>query len=393
MIDNTLIAYQNEMLRQTPHTFHRYMYDRIKWESRMFGLVGPRGVGKSTLLLQHLAQSPERQRSLYVSADSLYLTTHTLVELADVFVKYGGVRLYIDEVHKYKNWSRELKQIYDTHEKLKVAFTGSSILDIIDGEADLSRRAPIYHIQGLSFREYLSLFHHIDLPVYSLEQILAHETVAVFDKIEHPLGLFKQYLQDGYYPFSTEPDFALRMEQIVRQTIESDIAQYADLKASTARKLIQLMGVISGIAPMKPSAENLSQEIGVSKNSIPDYLVYLEKAGMIGLLRDDTGGLRGLGKVEKVYIDNPSLMTVLAYGKPDTGNLRETFFYNQMRVNNAVRSSRASDFTIGDRTFEIGGRKKGKKQIENLPGGIVVKDDIEYGFLNTVPLWAFGLNY
>ena len=393
MIDNSLIAYQNEQLRKTPNIFHRYMYDRLPWESRMFGLVGPRGVGKSTLLLQHIVASPDRERSLYISADTLYLATHTLVELADTFVKYGGVRLYIDEVHKYTNWSRELKQIYDTHESLKVVFTGSSILDIIEGEADLSRRAPIYHMQGLSFREYMVLFHQIDLPVYSLEQILHHEESAVLDIVEHPLIYFKQYLQSGYYPFSNEPDFALRIEQIVRQTIESDIAQYADLKASTARKLIQLLGVISGIAPMKPNADSLAQEVGVSKNNIPDYLVYLEKAGMIGLLRDNTGGLRGLGKVEKVYIDNPSLMNVLAYGNPETGNLRETFFYNQTRVNNKVLSSRVSDFTIGDYTFEVGGKKKGNKQIEDVPNGIIVKDDIEYGALNTIPIWAFGLNY
>ena len=393
MIDSSLIAYQNGQLRKTPNMFHRYMYDRLPWESRMFGLVGPRGVGKSTLLLQHLSASPDRERSLYISADTMYLATHTLVELADTFVKYGGLRLYIDEVHKYKNWSRELKQIYDTHESLKVVFTGSSILDIIEGEADLSRRAPIYHMQGLSFREYMALFHQIDIPVYSLEQILKHEEAAILDKVEHPLIYFKQYLQTGYYPFSNEPDFALRIEQIVRQTIESDIAQYADLKASTARKLIQLMGVISATAPMKPNADSLSQEVGVSKNNIPDYLVYLEKAGMIGQLRDNTGGLRGLGKVEKVYIDNPSLMTVLAYGTPDTGNLRETFFYNQTRVNNKVLSSRVSDFTIGDYTFEVGGKKKGNKQIEDVPNGIVVKDDIEYGEFHTIPLWAFGLNY
>ena len=393
MIDPSLIAYQNEQLRKTPKTFHRYMYNRLPWESRMFGLVGPRGVGKSTLLLQHLAGSPDREQSLYISADTLYLASHTLVELADNFVKYGGVRMYIDEVHKYKNWSRELKQIYDTHESLKVIFTGSSILDIIEGEADLSRRAPIYHMQGLSFREYLALFHQIDLPVFSLEQIIKHEETAVLDAIEHPLIYFKQYLQTGYYPFSNEPDFALRIEQIVRQTIESDIAQYADLKASTARKLIQLMGVISGIAPMKPNADSLSQEIGVSKNNIPNYLVYLEKAGMIGQLRDNTGGLRGLGKVEKIYIDNPNLMTVLAFGKPETGNLRETFFYNQSRVNNKVLASRVSDFTIGDYTFEIGGRKKGNKQIEDVPDGFVVKDDIEFGSFNTIPLWAFGMNY
>jgi len=389
-IDDSLVAYQNDQLQRVPKAFHRYMYDRFPWEGRMVGLVGPRGVGKSTLLLQHMAESSDREQSLYISADSLYLATRTLVDLTDSFVKYGGKHLYIDEVHKYKNWSRELKQIYDTHPDLKVTFTGSSILDIIDGEADLSRRAVIYTMQGLSFREYLALFHDIHTPAYSLEQILAHE---VSKPVEHPLAYFKDYLQRGYYPFSDAEDFPLRMEQIVRQTIESDIAQYADLKASTARKLIQLLGVISGIAPMKPNADSLSQEVGVSKNNISDYLVYLEKAGMIGLLRDNTGGLRGLGKVEKVYLDNPSLMTVLAFGKPDTGSLRETFFYNQMRVQNHVLASRVSDFTIGEYTFEIGGRKKGKQQIEDVPNGFIVKDDIEYGHHNVVPLWAFGLNY
>ncbi len=389
-IDDSLVAYQNDQLQRVPKTFHRYMYDRLPWEGRMVGLVGPRGVGKSTLLLQHMAESSDREQSLYVSADSLYLATHTLVDLTDSFVKYGGKHLYIDEVHKYKNWSRELKQIYDTHPDLKVTFTGSSILDIIDGEADLSRRAVIYTMQGLSFREYLALFHDIHTPAYTLEQILAHET---HKPVDRPLAYFKEYLHHGYYPFSDAEDFPLRMEQIVRQTIESDIAQYADLKASTARKLIQLLGVISGIAPMKPNADSLSQEVGVSKNNISDYLVYLEKAGMIGLLRDNTGGLRGLGKVEKVYLDNPSLMTVLAFDKPDTGSLRETFFYNQMRVQNRVLASRVSDFTIGEYTFEIGGRKKGKQQIEDVPNGFIVKDDIEYGHHNVVPLWAFGLNY
>lgn len=391
MIDNSLVAYQEEQLRRVPTSFHRYMYNRLPWESRMVGLVGPRGVGKSTLILQHVLDHKQLEQNLYISADSIYLTSHTLIELADEFVKYGGEHLYIDEVHKYKNWSRELKQIYDGHPELKVTFTGSSILDIIDGEADLSRRAVIYSMQGLSFREYLTLFHNIESDTYSLEQILNQEVT--IPGVEHPLPLFQQYLKNGYYPFSNESDFPLRIEQIVRQTIESDIAQYADLKASTARKLIQLLAVISAIAPVKPNADSLSQEVGVSKNNISDYLVYLEKAGMIGQLRDNTGGLRGLGKVEKVYIDNPNLMTVLAYGEPNVGNMRETFFYNQMRVNNQLLASRVSDFVIGDYTFEVGGKKKGNKQIEDIPNGIVVKDNIEYGHLNVIPLWTFGFNY
>lgn len=211
--------------------------------------------------------------------------------------------------------------------------------------------------------------------------------------MQHPLPLFREYLGKGYYPFALEGNFELRSEQIIIQTVESDIPQYADMKASTARKLKRMLAVLSQLAPYKPSAENLATEIGVSKNNVPDYLVYLERAGMIGLLRDDTGGMRGLGKVEKVYIDNPNLMTVLAGGTLGIGNLRETFFYNQMRVRNHVVASRESDFKIGSYTFEIGGKKKGKKQIEDIENGIVVRDDIEYGTGNIIPLWAFGLNY
>ncbi len=391
MIDNILYAYMEEMLRRTPTTFRRYMYGRIDWSTRLIGLVGPRGVGKSTLLLQNILLNRSGGQYLYAAADNLYFTTHSLVSLADEFVREGGTHLYIDEVHKYKGWSRELKQIYDVHPDLHVVFTGSSILDLHQGEADLSRRVLMYKMQGLSFREYLEMFHGMQASVYSLEEILAHQVR--LPEIPHPLPLFREYLHNGYYPFSKEGGFSLRMEQVVAQTIETDIPQYADLKASTARKLKQMLSVISGLAPYKPSAENLAAEIGVSKNNVPDYLVFLEKAGMIGLLRDDTSGMRGLGKVEKAYVDNPSLMTVLAGGQPNVGNLRETFFYNQMRVMNALTSSRVSDFCISGYTFEVGGRKKGRKQIEDVPQGIVVRDDIETGHGIIVPLWHFGFNY
>lgn len=391
MIDDSLYAYMNEMLRRTPVSFSRYMYSRINWDDRMIGITGPRGVGKSTMVLQYISEHRKNGSHLYVSADHIYFSAHSLVALADDFVKEGGTHLYIDEVHKYKGWSKEMKQIYDVHPDLHIVFTGSSVLDIRKGEADLSRRVLMYHMQGLSFREYLRLFHNMDAPVYTLDEILAHEVT--IPELPHPLPLFREYLKKGYYPFSADYGFEMRMEQVISQTIESDIPQYADMRASTARKLKRMLSIISRLAPYKPSVENLATEVGVSKNNIPDYLVYLEKAGMIGQLRDDTGGLRGLGKVEKVYIDNPSLMTVLSGGKPEVGNLRETFFYNQMRVKNEIISSKESDFVIGQYTFEIGGRKKGKKQIENVPYGIVVKDDIEFGHGITVPLWHFGLNY
>lgn len=390
MTDEALYAYMNEMLRTTPVSFQRYMYDRIGWKSRMVGIVGARGIGKSTMVLQYIRQHQE-EKSLYVSADHTYFSNHSLVELADEFVKDGGTRLCIDEVHKYKGWSRELKQIYDVHPDLFIVFTGSSVLDIQKGEADLSRRALMYAMQGLSFREYLELFHDIKTEVLSLEDILAHR--GVIAELPHPLPLFRAYLKEGYYPFARENGFVMRMEQVIAQTVEADIPQYADMKASTARKLKKMLSVLSQLTPFKPNMDSLAAKIGVSKNNVPDYLIFLERAGMIAQLRNEAGGLGGLGKVEKVYIDNPNLMTVLAGGKPDIGNLRETFFFNQMRVNQDILSSKISDFTIGDYTFEVGGRSKGRKQIESVPHGIVVKDDIETGYGSTVPLWQFGLNY
>ena len=389
MIDNRLYEYMEQLVKRTPTDFIRYKYEEINWNSRLVGIVGPRGVGKSTMVLQRVKLANEGNY-LYISADNFYFSNHSLIDLADDFVKEGGTHLYIDEIHKYQGWSRELKQIYDVHPTLHVVFTGSSVLDIKRGEADLSRRALVYSMQGLSFREFLHLFHHIKTRVYSLEEILDHRVD--IPEVEHPLPLFREYLQHGYYPFAIEGDFSQRMLQVVDQTIEVDIPQYADMKASTTRKLKRMLSILSSLAPYKPSVENLATEIGVSKNNVPDYLVYLERAGMIGLLRDNTSGMRGLGKVEKVYIDNPSLMSVLLE-VPNIGNVRETFFYNQMRERQNVTASRESDFTIGDYTFEIGGKSKGKKQIENVKNGRIVKDDIETGHSIVIPLWQFGLNY
>ena len=391
MVDESLYAYMRLQLELTPSDFHRYLYDDVNWNARMVAITGARGVGKSTMVLQYVKTQMSDSKALYISADHTYFSTHTLVEVADDFSKEAGHLLVIDEVHKYPDWSRELKQIYDTHLDMRVIFTGSSVLDIIEGVADLSRRVLHYTMYGLSFREYLELFHHISTPKYSLEDILGGK--AHIEGMLHPLPLFREYLSEGYYPFAIEGDFPMRMQNVITKTIESDIAQYAELKASTAKKLKKMLAVISTLAPYKPNADSLAAEIGISRNSVQDYLSLLERAQLIGQLRDDTGGLRGLGKVEKVYIDNPSLMYVLSGGKTDVGNMRETFFYNQMRVKNDVISSRLSDFVIGKYTFEVGGRNKGKRQIENVPDAFVVKDDIEFAQGNIIPLWAFGLNY
>ena len=391
MIEDSLYAYMSEKIKATPTKFNRYKYSQINWGDRLIGIIGPRGIGKTTMMLQYLIAHQYTGNHLYVAADNIYFANHTILELADDFVKEGGTNLYIDEIHKYSGWSRELKQVYDVHPDLHIVFTGSSILDIYKGKADLSRRVVMYEMQGMSFREYLALYQNVDVRVYTLEEILAHKVK--IKGIQHPLPLFRKYLKQGYYPFAMEGSFAIRMEQVITQTIENDIPMYTDMKAVTAKKLKRMLSIISTLAPFKPNADNMAKEIGVSKNNISDYLIMLEKTGMIGQLRDNTGGMRGLGKVEKVYVDNPSLMFVLSGDKPEVGNIRETFFYNQMRVMNDVTSSKESDFKVDKYTFEIGGKKKGHKQIENISNGFVVKDDIEVGHGDVIPLWQFGFNY
>lgn len=388
----TLINYMQEQLNGNSASFKRYIYDELPWEARMVGLMGPRGVGKSTMVLQHIKeQSEAKDKSLYISADHSYFTTNTLTDTADQFVREGGEWLYIDEVHKYERWSAELKQIYDAHPKLHVFFTGSSVLDILKGEADLSRRALLFNMQGLSFREYLEMHHGIKTPVRTLDDIIRGDVQ--IEGLEHPIPLFNKYLQEGYYPFSIEGYFHQRLQQIVQQTMEVDIPQYANMTPATGRKLHQMLTIIAGNVPYKPEATSLANEIRVSRNDIPSYLLYMEKAGMIGQLRDKTGGMRGLGKTEKVFLDNTNIIYAIGGDNANIGNVRETFFYNQTRLNLPVTSSKISDFEIGNYTFEIGGKKKGSKQVKDVQNSFIVRDDTEYANEKYLPLWAFGLLY
>lgn len=381
----------HRLLANTTSNFHRYVYDRINWDNRMLGLVGPRGVGKTTLFLQHIKRADQVNQTLFVSADNFYFSDHTLFDTAEIFNKSGGTYFYIDEVHKYEGWSRELKAIYDAFPDLHVYFTGSSILDIERGEADLSRRAPKYSMQGLSFREFLVMRYEIETPALSLEDILAHK--AVIPGVDHPLVYFKEYLASGYYPFGQDLDFSIELEQVINRTLEVDIPQFANMTAATGRKLRKLLALVSTLAPFKPNMTKLASQIEASRNNLEDYLLLIEKAGMIAQLREASTSINGFGKIEKVYLDNTNILYTLSDSLPDVGTVRETFFFNQMRVNQEVTSSLISDFQIGDHTFEVGGKNKGQKQIREATQGYVVKDDIEYGHGNIIPLWAFGLNY
>ena len=386
-----LFETMQRMVDGVPTGFKRYLYPQINWENKMLGLVGPRGVGKTTLFLQRIKERGSAEKPLFVSADNLYFADHTLYDTAEGILKMGGTHFFIDEVHKYPGWSRELKMMYDMLPGLHVFFTGSSVLDIEKGEADLSRRAPRYLLQGLSFREYLAMRHGIEMEPLSLDEILGQQ--ALLPGIDHPLPLFHDYLRTGYYPFGVDPDFDMELGQVVVRTLEVDIPSFASMTVSTGRKLRKLMAYVSVLSPFKPNFAQLAGQVGVSRNNVEEYLLLMEKAGMIAQLRTKVTGLNSLGKVEKVYLDNTNILYSLSDGSENVGSVRETFFFNQMRVNHKVTASPLADFEINGITFEVGGRSKGQRQLAGAARGVVVKDDIEYGFGNTVPLWAFGLTY
>ncbi|MFI3239136.1 MAG: AAA family ATPase [Bacteroidales bacterium] len=382
--------YKN-ILKGTNTDFVRYLHDKVEWKARMIAIVGSRGVGKTTLLLQHIKLHEPTDSTLFVYADDLYFSNHTLYETAATFYKNGGLHLYIDEVHKYASWSQELKMMYDHFPNLQVIFTGSSILDIYKGSADLSRRVLIYHLAGLSFREYLNISQGLTLPTYSLDEIIANRVE--IPQIEHPLVNFKEYLRKGYYPFFRELGYEQRLRQTLNLMLEIDIPFFANMNISSTKKLKQLLYIISQSVPFKPNFSKIAASMDMHRNVVKDFIYYLEKAGIISQLRDDTQGIRALGKVEKLFLANTNLIYILSEENPNIGNIRETVFYAMTSVMNSVTSAKSSDFTIGDNIFEVGGKNKGAKQLEGAANGYIVKDDIEYGYENTIPLWSFGFNY
>jgi len=377
-------------LDETPTGFLRYLHDRINWKNRMIAILGERGVGKTTLILQKIKQEGI-DHTLYFSADNVYFGQHSLFDTANEFYRKGGQRLYIDEIHKYPSWSTELKMIYDYCPRLQVVITGSSILDLYRGIADLSRRIISYPLVGLSFREFLAMAKGIVLKPASLEDILRHKVT--FPSGEHPLALFDDYLKTGYYPFWNETDFATRLNNVINQTVENDIPTYAKMNIATSRKLKQLLFIISQSVPFKPNYTEIGAAMECDRNTVADLAYFMDKARLTMSLRHQDDGMKNYGKPEKLYLGNTNLVYALSESKPETGNLRETFFLSQMQVNQEVYASKAADFLIDGKTFEVGGKSKSKKQIAEVKDAFVVKDDIEYGYENIIPLWHFGMGY
>ena len=381
-----------QLLELTPMNFFREKIDQINWDVRILGILGQKGVGKSTLILQHIKRQGNVDKSLYIVADDIYFSAHTLLETARDFFARGGKYLYIDEIHKYQNWSREIKNIYDSLPLLHVVYSGSSMLDLKQGGADLSRRVIEYHLPVWSFREYLNLRCGWQLKTATLDEVLKGKVDFPYGA-ERPLMYFDEYMKKGCYPFSLEPEFETRLRQVVNTTVELDIPKYAQMTIAATQKLKKFMYYISKSVPVKINYSDMARDLALDREDLPKYLEYLEKAELVSVLRMKANGDAILRKMDKLYLHNPNMSYVLSGEKPNDGNSRETIFLCWTKHLYDTLESPISDFEIAGKTFEVGGRKKGKKQIQDAAEGYIVKDNIEYVFDNQVPLWMFGFLY
>ena len=376
----------------------RNFMNKVDWSSRLIGIKGSRGVGKTTLILQYikLHYKPTKE-VLYISLDDLYFTTNTLYNFVDVFYKKGGLFIAIDEVHRYKNWSIEIKNIYDDMPNLKIVFTGSSLLHIQHAKSDLSRRAVIYNMQGLSLREFIQFETNTELPIISLYEIINnHIEIAIDLKKYKILSFLDDYLNFGYYPFYKENKsvFHQKLNEVVLTVLEVDITQFAMIKTSNIIYLKKLLQIISHSVPFKPNINSLSQRTGITVNTLKNYLKLLNDAQLIKLLYVPSKSINSLNKPEKIYLNNPNLMFNQSLNDANTGNVRETFFFNQLSESYSIQASNKADFLVSEKfTFEIGGKSKSKKQIKEIDNAFVVRDQIEIGNDNIIPLWLFGFMY
>lgn len=395
------MLYQNytRLLDATSNKYHRYLYKDIDWDNRLIGITGSRGTGKTTLLLQHIKNNfTDRKKALYVSLDNIWFTRNSLSELAYDFHAFGGTHLFIDEVHRYPNWSIEIKNIYDSYPALHIVFTGSSVLEIYKSNADLSRRAISYHLYGLSFREFLTFETNIEFPIHTLDEITDNHMNIVSDVTDKVkiLPLFKKYMEYGYYPFYKEgiKSYNMRLHNIINTILDNDLPSVENIEYNTIIKIKKMLVIIASLVPFSPNLMSLSADIETNRASAIKYLGYLQKAGLIKMLLAPGSGMGLMNKPEKIYLDNPNLIHAIAQANTNEGNIRETFFANQCAVNYKIASSKQGDFTIENKyIFEVGGKGKTFKQIKDVNNSYIAMDGIESGFGNKIPLWLFGFTY
>jgi len=394
-----ILDFQEILLQSIGNDFRRYLHDQINWNQRMIAIKGPRGAGKTTLLLQHLKYDLGEQsaKGLYITADHTWFYTHSLLDTAMEWYQQGGQVLLIDEVHKYPNWSRELKNIYDGIPQLKVIFSASSALDIYRSQADLSRRVISYSLPGLSFREYLKFTGVATFPAISLTEIrdrhreITQEIVSLI----RPLPLFRKYLETGYLPIFTEGEneYLPKLEQIINAVVDTDLAYIASYNAGTPVKVKRLLGVIAESAPFKPNISALSNKLVISRDSIVEYIYQLRDAKLLNVLTVAGKGVSRLQKPDKIFLENTNLSYAI-HQAPDQGNLRETFLLGQLlNAGFDVFEPKNGDFLVEDITIEVGGKNKSAKQVREESMYLIAADDIETGWGAKIPLWLFGFMY
>jgi len=377
--------------------FKRYLYNEINKSNRLIAIKGARGTGKTTLLLQ-LAKDYKSDEVLYVALDDLFFSENTLYDVAEKFTKIGGKIILIDEVHKYPNWSRELKLVYDDFLDLKVIFTSSSILDIYKGESDLSRRAVTYNLAELSFREYLLLYEKIELPVLTLQEILNnHQSISLdFLKKLTPLKHFSKYLKIGNYPYfeNNEEEYYQKLRNTVNLILEVDLQTTENLDFHTLAKLKRLLFVISSNVPFTPNIQKISDTIQLNRNALVRALQLLNRAALIRMIYKQTRSISLLNKPDKIWMHNTNLMFAISGNQVEIGTIRETFFIQNLAHRHVLSLPDKGDVLVDNiYLFEIGGKHKTKKQISQIENAFVVKDAIEIGFQNSIPLWLFGFLY
>ena len=389
-----------QQLNRVSTDFKRYLYTEIHWQNRLIAIVGSRGTGKTTLLLQHIKLSYPNISGevLYASLDNLWFSTHSLIYLADEFAKQGGKALYLDEVHNYMGWSREIKNIYDSYPDMKIVFTGSSLLEVYKGEADLSRRVIMYHLYGLSFREFIDYEYGEKFTEVSFEHILLNHTSlaqSINNRIK-PLVAFGEYLRYGYFPYYKEDKemYPLRLLSTLNTIIEQDLPAIERIDYYSVVKIKRLFAVLASLVPYTPNVSQLSNDIGITRISLMNYLYYLSKAEAILLLTKVTTGIKQLTKPDKVYLGNTNYAYALAGTDTNIGSVRESFFMNQVRVRNDIQFGNEVDFLVSEKYWiEIGGKNKTKKQLSGLENAYTAVDNIEFGYGNQIPLWLFGFTY
>ena len=389
-----------QRLRYIPMGFIRSMMDKVNWNARLIGIKGARGIGKTTLLFQYiqLNLANELEHTLYASLDSFWFTTNSLSDLIATFEKRGGKYLFLDEVHKYPNWAQELKNAYDEYPQLKIVFTGSSALEIRNARADLSRRAVVYEMQGFSFREYLCVETGRSFDSYSLQELLTNHMRIAQQITTHikPLQYFDSYLKFGYYPFYREqPElYDHKLSEVIHMILEIELPQLRGIENAYIIKLKQLLVAIATSVPFIPNVSKLSEKIQINRTTLLAYLHYLDEIRLTNNLFRETKGISKLQKPLKIYLENTNLIYNLAPKNANEGNLRETFFRNQVGFVNSIQYTEKGDFLIDEMyTVEIGGKSKTHKQLKEISNSFVVADAIEIGYQNKIPLWLFGFLY